>query len=73
MQTSCLAFHADTAPPHATRRAQAVAAALDKDGDGIISSDEFKALLQNSPLAPVAAVIPAGQKINYREILGGKK
>lgn len=60
----------DKAKVGAKGLAQAVCGALDKDGDGQITSDEFKALLQNSPLAAVASVIPDGKVVNYRELLG---
>lgn len=64
---------ADKAKVGAGGMAAAVCTALDRDGDGMIGSTEFKKLLENSPLAPVAAIIPDGMDINYRDILAGKK
>ncbi|GBF95715.1 hypothetical protein Rsub_08697 [Raphidocelis subcapitata] len=64
---------ADKAKVGAGGMAQAICTALDRDGDGMIGSTEFKKLIESSPLAPVAAMIPDGMDINYRQVLAGKK
>lgn len=50
--------------------ASAVCTALDTDSDGTIGAPELKAILQNTPLASLAGMLPDGAVVNYRDFLG---